>query len=64
MIIFLNDCSSYCNIAFLYKKSEITQEIKSNFQIWSNTTFYPVKILHTNNEREYIILELQSFLRK
>ena len=64
MITFLNDYSFYCNIAFLHKKSGITKEIKSNFQIWSNITFYPVKRLHTDNKREYVLLELQPFLRK
>ena len=32
--------------------------------MWSNTTFYSVKRLHTDNGEEYIILELQSFLRE
>ena len=32
--------------------------------MWSNTTFYPVKRLYTDNEEEYIISELQSFLRE
>ncbi len=31
MIIFFNDYSSYCNIAFLYKKSEATDVAKSIF---------------------------------
>ena len=32
--------------------------------MWSNTIFYSVKRLHTDNGREYIILELKSFLRE
>ena len=32
--------------------------------MWSNTTSYPIKMLHTDNGKEYVILELQSFLRK
>ena len=32
--------------------------------MWSNTTFYPVKILYTDNGEEYVISELQSFLRE
>ena len=32
--------------------------------MWSNITSYPVKRLHTDNGREYVMLELQSFLRK
>ena len=32
--------------------------------MWSNTTFHPVKRLHTDNGREYVILELQFFLRE
>ena len=64
VITFLNNYFSYCNIAFLYKKSEAIEVIKSIFQIWSNTTFYSMKRLHTNNRREYVTLELQSFLRE
>ena len=52
MIIFLDDYS-YCSIAFLYKKSEAVEAIKSIFQMWSDTTFHSVKILYTNNEKEY-----------
>ena len=32
--------------------------------MWSNTIFYSVKRLHTDNGREYIMLELKSFLRE
>ena len=32
--------------------------------MWSNTTSHPVKRLHTDNGGEYVILELQSFLRE
>ena len=32
--------------------------------MWLNTTFYPIKRLHTDNRREYVMLELQSFLRE
>jgi len=32
--------------------------------MWSNTTSYSVKRLYTDNEEEYIISELQSFLRE
>ena len=64
VIIFLDDHSSFCNIAFLHKKSEAVDVIKSIFQMWSNTTSHFVKRLHTNNREEYTILELQFFLRK
>jgi len=64
MITFLDDYSSYCNIAFLYKTSEATKAIKSIFQMWLNTTSHPVKRLHTDDGREYLMLELQSFLRE
>jgi len=32
--------------------------------MWSNTTFYSVKRLHTDNGKEYVMSELQSFLRE
>ena len=64
IIIFLDDYSSYCNITFLHKKSEAVEVIKSILQIWSNTTSCPMKRLHTDNEREYVILELWFFLRE
>jgi len=32
--------------------------------MWSNTTFHFTKRLYTNNEEEYVTLELQSFLRE
>jgi len=32
--------------------------------MWSNITFYPMKRLHTDNEGEYVMSELQFFLRK
>ena len=32
--------------------------------MWSNTTFYSVKRLHTDNKKEYVMSELQSFLRE
>jgi len=64
MIIFLNNYFSYCNIIFLYKKSKVAEVIKSIFWIWSSTTSYSVKMLYTNNRREYVMSELQSFLRK
>jgi len=32
--------------------------------MWSNTTFHPVKRLHTDNEEEYVMSELQSFLKE
>jgi len=54
----------FYNIAFIYKKSEAVDAIKSIFQMWSNTTFYSVRRLHTDNGREYVISELQSFLRE
>ena len=41
--------SFFYNIAFVYKKSEAIGTIKFIFQIWSNTTFHPVKRLHTDN---------------
>ena len=58
MITFLNNYFFYCNIAFLHKKSKAIKVI------WSNTTFHSVKKLHTDNKREYIMLELKSFLRE
>ena len=64
MIIFLDDHSPYYNIAFLCKKFEAAKVIKLIFQMWLNTTFYPIKRLHTDNRREYVMLELQSFLKE
>jgi len=64
IIIFLDSYFSFCNIAFLCKKSEATDVIKSIFQMWSNTTSHLVKRLYTDNGREYITLELQFFLRE
>jgi len=32
--------------------------------MWSNTTSFPVKRLHTDNGGEYVTLELQFFLRE
>ena len=64
VITFLDDYSSYCNIAFLCKKSEAVEAIKLIFQMWSNTTSYLVKILHTDDGGEYVLPELQSFLRE
>jgi len=64
MITFLDNHSSFYNITFLCKKSEAADAIKSIFQMWSNTTSHPVKRLHTNNRGEYVISELQSFLRE
>jgi len=32
--------------------------------MWSNIIFYSIKRLHTDNGREYIMLELKSFLRE
>ena len=32
--------------------------------MWSNTTFYPGKRLHTDDGEEYVTLELQFFLRE
>jgi len=64
VITFLDDYSSYCRVAFLCKKSDATEAIKAVFWLWSNTTFHSVKCLHTDNGREYMISELQSFLRE
>ena len=64
MITFLNDYFFYCNITFLHKKSEAIEVIKSIFKMWSNTTFYSVKRLYTDNRREYVTLELQFFLKE
>ena len=64
VITFLDDYSSYCRVTFLYKKSDATEAIKAVFWLWSNTTFHSVKCLHTDNGREYMISELQSFLRE
>jgi len=62
MIIFFDDYSFYCRVAFLCKKSDATEVIKSVFQLWSNTTSHSVKCLHTDNGGEYMTSELQSFL--
>jgi len=62
VITFLDDYSFYCRVTFLYKKSDTTEAIKAVFWLWSNTTSYSVKYLHTDNRGEYMILELQSFL--
>ena len=64
IITLLDDHFSFYNIAFLCKKSETADAIKSIFQMWSNTTSHSVKRLHTDNREEYIISELQSFLRE
>ena len=64
VITFLNNYSFYYNIFFLHKKFETAEAIKLIFQMWSNTTFHSVKKLHTDNRREYVISELQFFLRK
>ena len=64
MITFLDNHSFYCNITFLCKKSEAAEAVKSIFHMWSNITFYPMKRLHTDNEEEYVMSELQFFLRK
>ena len=58
MIIFLDDYSSYYNIAFLHKKFEAAKAIKLIFWIWSNTTSYPVQRLYTDNGGEYVTSEL------
>jgi len=62
VIIFLDDYSSYCRVAFLCKKSDAAEAIKAVFWLWSNTTSHSVKCLHTDNREEYMTLELQSFL--
>jgi len=62
VIIFLDDYSSYCRVAFLHKKSDAAKAIKAVFQLWLNTTSYSVKCLYTDNGGEYMTLELQSFL--
>jgi len=61
VITFLDDHSSYCRVAFLCKKSDTAEVIKSVFQLWLNTTSHSVKHLHTNNRGEYMTSELQSF---
>jgi len=58
---FLDNYSSYCNIAFLHKISEAVEAIKSIFQMWSNSTSHAVKRLQTDN---YVMSALQSFLRE
>ena len=58
IITFLDNYSSFYNIAFLHKKSEVANAIKSIFQMWSNTTSYPVKRLYTDNGGEYVTSEL------
>jgi len=62
VIIFLDDYSFYCRVAFLCKKSDAAEAIKVVFQLWLNTTSHSVKHLHTDNGGEYMTLELQSFL--
>jgi len=64
VITFLDNYFSYCNIAFLHKKSEAAEVVKSIFQMWSNTTSHPMKRLHTDNGGEYVTSELQFFLRE
>jgi len=64
VITFLDNYSSYCRVAFLRKKSDAAEAIKAVFQLWSNTTSYSVKHLHTDNGGEYMTLELQSFLHE
>ena len=48
----------------MYKKSEATEVIKLIFQMWSNTTSHSVKRLYIDNKEEYVMLELQLFLRE
>jgi len=62
VITFLDDYSSHCRVAFLHKKSDAAEEIKAVFWLWSNTTSYSVKCLHTDNGGEYMTSELQFFL--
>jgi len=69
VITFLDDYSSYCRVAFLHsrvaflrKKSDAAEVIKSVFWLWSNTTSHSIKRLHTDNGGEYMTSELQSFL--
>jgi len=64
MITFLDNYSSYYRVAFLRKKSDAAEAIKAVFWLWSNTTSYSVKHLHTDNRGEYMTSELQSFLRE
>ena len=64
VITFLDNYSSYCNIAFLCKKSGAGEAVKSIFWMWSNTTSYSMKRLYTNNGGEYVKSELQFFLRE
>jgi len=63
VIIFLNNYSSYCKVAFLHKKSNAAEVIKAVF-CGQKTAFYSVKCLHTDNRGEYITSELQSFLHE
>ena len=51
VIIFLDNYSFYCNIAFLCKKSEATKVIKSIFQMWSNCK--PAAYLSFHNQHKY-----------
>jgi len=62
VITFLDDYFSYCRVAFLCKKSDVAKAIKAVFWLWSNTTSHSVKRLHTDNRKEYMTSELQSFL--
>ena len=64
MIMFLDNYFSYYNIAFLYRKFEDVEAIKSIFQMWLNTTWHSVKRLHTENRKKYIMSELKFFSRK
>jgi len=64
VIIFLDDYFSYYNTAFLHKNSEAVEAIKSIFWMWLNITSHPMKRLHTNNGGEYVMSELQFFLRE
>ena len=49
VITFLDNYFFYYNIAFLHKKSEATEAIKSIFQMQSNNTSNSLKRLHTDN---------------
>jgi len=64
VITFLDDYFSYCRVAFLHKKLDVAEAIKAVFWLWSNTTSYSVKFLHTDNGGEYMTSELQSFLHE
>ena len=64
MIIFFGDYFSYYSIAFLYKSFEAVKVVKFISWMWLNTTSHSVKRLYTDNGREYVTSELQSFLRE